>query len=336
MAFEQILGNDPAKVYLRRALQTKSVPNTLLFAGPDGVGKSQFAQDLALELMYSTNKAKKEKSQYPDLHIYYPEGKMQMHAIGTIRNLIHEVHIAPFEAEAKVFIIHEAERMLPTSANALLKILEEPNLDSYLVLLSSKCDEFLPTITSRCSRLNFSFVAEEEISQLLQKRLEKKPEEARQIAKQAQGSVAKALDMATHPAYHEIREALFGILSKKGVENYYDLSQSIQELEKLCNQPLKSKELDENESIEKWRKQTDLLFSHILMWYRDLHLINSGCDKALLFFSDHLAEIEAKSLKGLPSLETVHRALEEVRLGFDRNMKLSVCLEQLFFKLDLI
>lgn len=336
MCFEELLGNEPAKAFLKRSLQTKNVPNALLFAGPEGVGKNLFAREFALELMYSKNPEKKARSHHADLHVYSPEGKMQMHSIASIRSLIDEVSMAPFEAEAKIFVIQEAERMLPTSSNALLKTLEEPTENSYLILLSSRPDEFLPTVISRCCRLNFTFISEEQIASLLVLKYKKDAKEAKRIAKQAQGSVGKALDMALHTSYDEIREALFGILAKRSISTYYELSKAILDLEKLCNEPLSAKAINEQEAVQRWKRHTDLLFSHILMWYRDLHLINSGCDRELLFFSDHFQEIDTKHCNNLPSLEKVHQALDEVRLGFDRNMRLSACLEQLFFKLDLI
>ena len=96
-----------------------------------------------------------ETNNHPDLHVYEPEGKTYHHSIASIRNLIGQVYMAPFEAEAKVFIIKDAHRMLKSSANALLKTLEEPTLDSFIILTSSKADDIIPTITSRCFRINF-------------------------------------------------------------------------------------------------------------------------------------------------------------------------------------
>ena len=66
--------------------------------------------------------------------------------------------MAPFEAKAKVFIIKDADRMLPPSANALLKTLEEPTYDSYIIMTTSNLDEILPTIASRCFKINFSSI----------------------------------------------------------------------------------------------------------------------------------------------------------------------------------
>ena len=116
MPFSNLIGNDLAKVALTRMAEQRSVPNTLLFYGPDGVGKSLFALALA-ELLMGPQHARN----HPDLHIYLPEGKSATHPIENIRKLIDEVALPPYEAPVKVFIIHDAHQMLPTSSNALLK-----------------------------------------------------------------------------------------------------------------------------------------------------------------------------------------------------------------------
>lgn len=114
--FEHILGNEPIKAYLQKATQENRLPQTLLFTGPDGIGKSLFAKDLAASLLKS--------GRSPDLHILSPEGKSGLYAIDTLREMMDKEHAAPFQSPGKVFILEDAERMQPASANALLKTLE--------------------------------------------------------------------------------------------------------------------------------------------------------------------------------------------------------------------
>ncbi len=79
-----------------------------------------------------------------------------MHSIESVRNFIHEVSMAPYGSKYKVFIIHDAERMLPTSANALLKTFEEPSKNSVIILISNHADILIPTILSRCTVVRFN------------------------------------------------------------------------------------------------------------------------------------------------------------------------------------
>lgn len=124
-------------------------PHCLLFEGANGSGKESFAEIFARELLKTT------KKDPPDLRILYPEGKANHHPMYVIKQFIEETHLPPFEASRKVFIIHEADRMLPASSNALLKTLEEPVSEVTIILLSSHVEALLPTVVSRCFCVSF-------------------------------------------------------------------------------------------------------------------------------------------------------------------------------------
>jgi hypothetical protein len=132
--------------YLERALLEGKLSNTLLFSGPSAEGKKT-ALWLAAQLL-----GKESVETHPDFHPIVPEGKSELHSIESIRHAIDISHSAPYSAIAKVFLIESAERMQPAAANALLKTLEEPVLDSYWILLSERPRELLPTILSRCMK----------------------------------------------------------------------------------------------------------------------------------------------------------------------------------------
>ena len=323
MDFDRIIGNDSIKACLKTALSAHNLPNTLLFAGFEGVGKGLFAKALAV-LLTGTPQNREQtrhkilKGIHPDFHEYFPEGKAQLHSIRSMKELIEEAGRAPFEGRFKVFVIHDAERMLPTSANALLKILEEPASDSYIILLSGSTSELLPTIVSRCRTFNFSHVSEEQISVFLMKEHGKSSGQARLIAKMAHGSPAKAVEMSRHPEQDEKRGLLFDLLSKSSVD-YTELHHVLGRLDSLC------------EKVG-MRKETEMLFSQILMWYRDLHLLKAGGNLELLYFP----ESEQKSESFLPAMDKIMKAVDASLSGFKGGLKLSVCLERLFFDLRLV
>ena len=137
--FKHILGNDQIKFFLSQTLKLGTVGNSLLFAGPDGVGKSLFAEAFAKALISQddpkgSHRDKIESGNHPDIRVYRPEGKIGMHSLGSMRQFTEEVYQSPFEAKFKVFIIHDADRMLPASSNALLKTFEEPLQNSIIIL----------------------------------------------------------------------------------------------------------------------------------------------------------------------------------------------------------
>lgn len=126
-----------------------TVPHAILFAGPEGSGKRAAADKLAEALLRG------KITQHPDLHVYAPDSTGGMHSIESMRKLIDEVYMAPYSAPAKVFIIEQAEKMLATSSNALLKTLEEPALNCYILMLTETPEAILPTILSRARKFTF-------------------------------------------------------------------------------------------------------------------------------------------------------------------------------------
>jgi DNA polymerase III delta prime subunit len=146
--FDHILQNESTKLYLSNALKKKTLSHTLLFTGPPQSEKVLFAKAVAAHRLQT-----KTLETHPDFHEIFPESKQAMHTIDSLRKLIDETHIASYHSHGKVFIIHDAERMQPAAANALLKTLEEPSDDTTLILLAESSREMLPTILSRCTQI---------------------------------------------------------------------------------------------------------------------------------------------------------------------------------------
>lgn len=130
-------------------VDTHKLPPVLLFHGPCDQKKA-FAEELSLHLLGISAPLR----QHPDLHHYLPK-ENGFHSIASIRELIEETSLPPFAAQAKVFLIHDAEKMMKASSNALLKILEEPPQATWFILLATDVSAILPTLFSRCCPLAF-------------------------------------------------------------------------------------------------------------------------------------------------------------------------------------
>lgn len=146
---------------LSAMLAKKRVPHLLLFVGAQNA--FQMAHSFAKEWMHEEAK-NGFTLQYRDLHILSCEGKSGMHSIASIREMIEMALLAPFESVRKAFIIKDAERMLATSANALLKIIEEPPPHTLFILVVAKREKLLPTIVSRAQEVRFGSDAKEAVS----------------------------------------------------------------------------------------------------------------------------------------------------------------------------
>ncbi|MDO8644597.1 MAG: DNA polymerase III subunit delta' [bacterium] len=202
MKFSDLIGQDKALEYLRKF--GHKLPATLLFQGPDGVGKKTAAilltQRLLCENPLMTGEhcnecsscVRVEKMVHPNFHFLRPDGTS--HKIETVRTLLKEVAFKPYEEGACVIVIDEAEKLTESAANALLKTLEEPP-DSVLFILMSSAPGLLPaTILSRCQKVSFQPLSEK----LIQKLLISEgcdPQEAAVLAEASEGSLGTATSL---------------------------------------------------------------------------------------------------------------------------------------------
>lgn len=365
--FSNIVGNDPIKKFLTLLIEKNRLGHSFLFAGPDGVGKSLFATAFAKMILCLVDPQGKhlrkiEGGTHPDLHIYRPEGKLGMHNIATMRALSEEVYLPPYETSRKVFIIHDADRMLPYSANALLKTFEEPAPGTVIILLSSSPDLLLPTILSRCSTFHFHALNEEEMVQLLISQKQLSFEQAQQVARLAQGSVKKALQLCQQTE-NSMRKAMLNILAVGRFESYSPLAAKAKELASMIEESLKQVESSSKEEILKGycdkltafqrdslekevegiaslyqTQEADSLFDVLLTWHRDLHLLRVNGNLEHLLNVDVLAELQKTNARGgeLIPLELLLEAVKTTKLSLARSTPLHLCLENLFLRLNMI
>jgi DNA polymerase-3 subunit delta' len=125
-----------------------------------------------------------------------------------VREAAAEVPFRPFEGRRRVVILADAERMNPTTANTLLKTLEEPPPWATLILVTANEAALLPTILSRCQTFRFSPLAPEELETLLVTRHAFAPDRAALLAAIAGGGIARALELAEEPLDELRRQAL--------------------------------------------------------------------------------------------------------------------------------
>ncbi|MBI79444.1 MAG: hypothetical protein CMQ51_03375 [Gammaproteobacteria bacterium] len=145
--------------------KNNSLPHSLIISGLSGSGKLNLSLVLSSYLLYNNSfqpsNFTKEKvlkflnikdnnfDHHPDLYWIYPKEK-KIISIDQIRNCIESVSLSSHQGGNKVVIIDTADYLTSASANSLLKILEEPPDDTYIILLSLNASSLLPTIRSRC------------------------------------------------------------------------------------------------------------------------------------------------------------------------------------------
>ena len=227
MSFSQLVGNRSALERLQKMVARGQVPTSLLFSGPDGVGKLDAAMNLAKALNCAravdggdeapvTYDAcdecpacrRVDAGTFPDVRRIAPEGAGGQIKAEAVRQIVSESPFRPFEGRKRVYIIEAADRMNPTAANTLLKTLEESPTWIVLVLLTSHEAAILPTLLSRCQKIRFLPLLPEEVTDLLVSQHGFSAEDANLASSVSGGSLARALATKTDEIVELRGEAL--------------------------------------------------------------------------------------------------------------------------------
>jgi DNA polymerase III subunit delta' len=204
MPFSSLVGNERLKRLLQRAVAEDRIRQGLIFAGPRGVGKQQFALALAQALNCrrplggdacgSCDQCIKiAVHEHIDVETIAPDG--QFIKISQMREMAEKGNYRPYDGRRRVYILDDAERLNLNAANSILKVLEEPPETTLLVLVTAKPYALLQTIRSRCQMLSFAQLTAGELEAFLNKNYKRPAQENRLLARLARGSIGRALEI---------------------------------------------------------------------------------------------------------------------------------------------
>lgn len=192
--------------HLRLMQQEDRLPHAMLFCGMEGVGKSLAAEALAASLL-CLDPVEAEgcghcpacralaAGTHPDFFSIQPESATKAAPtirIETVRQMQADIARVPLLSMRRVVIMHEADKMNEAAANCLLKTIEEPKGQAVFILITSRPSALPDTIISRCMRMEFGILQQNELMEvLLQQGIEES--EAVRLSYIADGSVARAL-----------------------------------------------------------------------------------------------------------------------------------------------
>ncbi len=308
--FESLTGNSRVKEVLQRMIASGRLPGALLFVGEEGIGKTLFALEVARTLNCRALKDGKAcetcsacvrifKINYPtsadsddwkqmiwtdhrDVGIVVAPKRVLR--VEQMRAIEREANYRPVEGRARVFIVDEADKLNDNSANALLKVLEEPPSTSHIILITSRPAMVLPTILSRCQVIRFSPLSPQEIETYLRSNKILDAKSAKLRARAAAGSISRALsgDVSTFTAQ---RKAMMSVLESLVVtENRAQLLRS-------------AEQLNEAQFKDEFEERLDVLETLI----RDAWMLSLGSQREQLVNEDMAGELEAISRKMDPS-----------------------------------
>ena len=179
-----LMENHTVRERIEYMLSSERFPGSAIFAGPEESGKNETAARVArflncLQPQKNRGEAcghciscrkidPRGEIKHLDVLVIRPEGRW--FKVDQVRGVRREIYFRPFEGKKRVFILDRADRMTIESANALLKVLEEPPAHAHLILLCSSFLALLPTIRSRCLLFRFGAMPKDKIVSSLQER----------------------------------------------------------------------------------------------------------------------------------------------------------------------
>lgn len=186
-AFSSIIGQTQAIALLKSAILRDRIAPAYLFTGTEGIGRSLVAQAFAEVLVQDPKSRQRVKDRnHPDVMwvepTYLDKGKLltakEAEAAGLKRRAAPQIRLEqirevgnflshlPLESQRSIVIIQEAQTMAESPANGLLKTLEEPG-QATIILIAPDVTSLLPTLISRCQRIPFYRLTNEQLRQVL-------------------------------------------------------------------------------------------------------------------------------------------------------------------------
>jgi len=158
-----VIGHAAARANIMSTLEAARLPSGIMLHGPRGIGKATLAFDIAREVFARTGDESPEHvaaqvaaGAYPNLRVLRKaardtgKGFYTAIRVEEVRGLIEESRMTRGRAGFRIVIVDAIDDCNPSSANALLKILEEPPAETLFLLISHRPGGLLPTIKSRC------------------------------------------------------------------------------------------------------------------------------------------------------------------------------------------
>jgi DNA polymerase-3 subunit delta' len=347
--FASVPEQPEAKRLLTAAL-AEGPAHAYLLHGPPGVGKRTAAIAFAAALLGDERRV--QARTHPDLYVLEPLGEMIR--IDDVRALRHDLHMRPFEADRRVYLVLDVQRTNEDAADALLKDLEEPPPYAVIVLVATELGSLPATILSRCQLVPFRRLSERAVREWIAARApDRGEEEVRALARAAAGRLDRARRLLD-PAAAGRREALVAAARSVYADPAFDPADAASAMLAAADERGREAKEREREVVEtldltardadqrvrraqRGAERDELLagLEALESWYRDLVVVAAGAESAAVH-ADLLDELRSDLELGLgdgpaEAAEVVRetwRGLEEF------NLNPSLALEAMFVRVQ--
>ncbi len=319
--FKDIIGHEQIIGHLQNAIASDKVSHAYILNGPDQSGKLMLAEAFATALQCEKKGAEgcmechscKQALSHnqPDI-IYVRHEKPNTIAVDDIREQINQdIVVKPYSSPYKIYIVDEAEKMNPSAQNALLKTIEEPPLYAVILLLTTKADSFLPTVLSRCIRLNIKPVPDEKIRDFLMKNYQIPDYQAEISVAFAQGNVGKAIQLAASDNFKELKDSAVQLMKRVKDIEIYEMGEAVKQ-------------------ISNFKLSINDYFDIMMIWYRDVLMYKATIDINSLIFKEQVYEIKKQaSNSSYHGIQKILEALEKAKIRLNANVNFDLVIELL-------
>jgi len=207
-----LIGFENIKSKLQDSYQQNRLHHAIMLCGKNGIGKASFAKEFALEILQAG-----KNTHHPDLLLIEREEDKKEISVAKIREIAKFFNQTSAISKNKFIIINSADELNRSSANALLKILEEPNNNNFLILISHSISKSLPTICSRCQIIKINDLNFDNFSKIIKEKIpDISLQQIKILSEICDNSVAKAINYGQDLSW--IYEALLSSLNEKIID----------------------------------------------------------------------------------------------------------------------
>lgn len=319
--FSDIIGNEKVIEHLQNAIELGKVSHAYIIDGAKGCGKKTIASIFAKTLQCQEGGKvpcgrcqsciQSDSGNQPDIK-WVSHEKPNLISVDDVREqLVGDMAIKPYSSRYKIYIIDEAEKMNIQAQNAILKTIEEPPAYGIIILLTTNADMFLPTILSRCIKLELKPVNNKLVEKYLIDNLGISNYKANFAANFAQGNIGKAELISNSPDFENLKDTMLHLVKYIDEMTFSELMSGVK-------------------AVSDVKLSIDDFFDMMAMWFRDVLIFKSTNDMNLITFRDEINYIsKLASIGTYEGLEQILEALDKAKTRLKANVNFDLTIELL-------
>ncbi|WP_333887792.1 DNA polymerase III subunit delta' [Clostridium sp.] len=312
MSFYRIIGHDIIKSQIENSIKMGRLSHASIFVGEDGIGKSLFAEELAVKIL-----GKDQIKQYVDIIKLKLFKNKKSIGIEEIKYIIEEINKKPYEGDKKVVILYNSDKLTEAAQNALLKTIEEPPQGSFIILLCEKLDGILDTVKSRCQIYKLNRLNSKDMKVFLNSKFPRlSDQELISIMAFSDGVPGRAEKFISSSALREVRNMTINIFKK-----LYDRDINIT--------------LEFSDYLFKERDNWEEILTCMLSYIRDVLIYKETGSSDLIINRDKFEDLKAiGEMFSFNKLNAIINIIGSIRQKLDRNVSSTLVFDSMLMKMQ--